>query len=101
MMSKSKNKHKSIVDILFDPDNKENIVLYNENDDKLEFEQIALIPIGDKVYAILKPTALVEGVADDEALAFEINEKEDSLSLVEDESIIDQIFNEYYKLLED
>ena len=100
-MSKTKKKPKSIVDILFDPDNKENITLYNENDDELEFEQIALIPIGDKVYAILKPTAVVEGIADDEALAFEINEKDDSLSLVEDDSIIDRIFNEYYKLLED
>ena len=91
------------IDMLFDPDNKDNIVLYNEKDEPVEFEQIALIPLNDRVYAILTPAKKVEGIADDEAFAFEIIEDEengDSLALVEDDVVIDSVFEEYNKLYE-
>ena len=92
------------IDALFDVNNSANIVLYNENDEAVEFEQIALIPLDAQVYAILKPTAKVEGVADDEAFVFEIVEDEetgDSLRLVEDDKIIDAVFADYNKLLDE
>ena len=92
------------IDMLFDPDNKDNIVLYNEKDEPVEFEQIALIPLNDRVYAILTPVKKVEGIADDEAFAFEIIEDEengDSLALVEDDVVIDSVFAEYNKLYEE
>lgn len=92
------------IDALFDVNNSENIVLYNENDEAVEFEQIALIPLEEVVYAILKPTAAVEGVADDEAFVFEVVENEeegDSLKLVEDDKLIDAVFVEYNKLLDE
>lgn len=92
------------IDALFDVNNSENIVLYNENDEAVEFEQIALIPLAEKVYAILKPTEKVEGVADDEAFVFEVVENEeegDSLRLVDDDKIIDEVFDEYNKLLDE
>ena len=92
------------IDMLFDPDNKDNIVLYNEKDEPVEFEQVALIPLNDRVYAILKPTADVEGVADDEAFVFEVVEDEengDSLRLVEDDKVIDAVFADYNKLLDE
>ena len=92
------------IDALFDQDNNENITLYNEKDEPVEFEQIALIPLDDIVYAILRPTAKIEGVADDEAFVFEIVEDEetgDSLRLVEDDKIIDAVFADYNKLLDE
>ena len=41
------------IDAIYDENNEENIVLYNENDEPVEFEQIAVIPIEDNVYVIV------------------------------------------------
>ena len=64
----------SPIDMLLDEKNVENIKLYNEDNQEVEFEQIALIPLEDKTYAILKPTESMEGIGDDEALVFVIDE---------------------------
>ena len=92
------------IDALFDANNTANITLYNEKDEPVDFEQIAIIPLNDRVYAILKPVAEVEGVADDEAFVFEVVEDEengDSLRLVEDDKVIDAVFADYNKLLDE
>lgn len=89
------------IDILFDEDNYENIVLYNEKNEPVEFEQIALIPHNDNFFAILQPVQKFEGINEDEAFAFEIIKDEehgDSLQLVEDDALIDTIFDEYKKM---
>ena len=93
----------SPIDMLLDENNTENIKLYNEENQEVEFEQIALIPLEDKTYAILKPAETMEGIADDEALVFVIDEidDEDCLVIVEDDAIIDNVFGEYYKMLEE
>ena len=101
MKEEKKVKEVNPIDALFDPNNEENIVLYNEKDEAVEFEQIAIIPMGGVPYAILKPAAKVEGVADDEAFVFEVVEDEengDTLQLVEDDALIDRIFDEYKEL---
>ena len=105
-MKKEEKELKEVVnpiDQLFDPENTENIVLYNDKDQPVEFEQIAIIPLEDVNYAILQPVEKLEGIADDEAFAFEIIEDEengDSLALVEDDVVIDSVFEEYNKLYE-
>ena len=90
---------------LLDPENDETITLYDENEKPVEFEQIALIPFNDKLYAILKPVAKMEGVADDEAIVFAFDEdetNEDQLLVVEeDDNIIDEVFAIYNKLLDE
>ena len=93
----------SPIDMLLDENNTENLKLYNEENQEVEFEQIALVPIEDKTYAILKPVETMEGVADDEALVFVIDEidDEDCLVIVDDDKIIDEVFEEYYKLLKE
>lgn len=101
---KTEAKEVTAIDALFDPNNEENIVLYNEKDEAVEFEQIAIIPQGDDVFAILRPTAKIDGVADDEAFVFEVVEDEennDTLRLVEDDKIIDAVFADYNKLLDE
>ena len=98
---KKEEKKVNPIDALFDPNNEENIVLYNEKDEAVEFEQIAIIPIAGVAYAILKPTLKIDGVADDEAFVFEVVEDEengDTLQLVEDDALIDRIFEEYKDL---
>ena len=92
------------IDALFDANNTGNITLYNEKDEPVEFEQIAIIPLNDRVYAILKPVEKVKGVSDDEAFVFEVVEDEengDSLRLIEDDAVIDAVFEDYNKLLDE
>ena len=91
----------SPVAALLDENNNANIFLFNEQNEKMEFEQIALVPIDGKLYAILRPVVPVEGVADDEALVFVIEEieGEDCLVIEEDDEVIDAVFEEYYKML--
>lgn len=92
----------SPIDMLLDENNSDNIVMYNEDDEAVEFKQIALIPLDSKKYTILKPVKQEElGIADDEVLVFVIDkiDGEDVLCIVEDNDVIDRVFEEYRKLL--
>ena len=87
---------------LLDPKDSSVIVLYDEEDKAVEFEQIALIPYDEKLYTILKPVKPMEGVGEDEAIvfAFEEDEEEDQILVVEEEdAVIDAVFDIYNKLV--
>ena len=92
---------KSQIEMLLDENNTENLKLYDENNRETEFEQVAVIPLDEKIYAILKPVTKIVGVNDDEALVFVIEEvdDEDCLVIVDDEAVVDRVFKEYYELL--
>ena len=97
-----------IVDILLDEDNTDPIVLTDEKGKKLTFEQVAVIPHevnGESgLYAILKPIDKIEGVKDDEAIVFRVDENEygDTFLVVEgDELMALDIMDKYYDLLEE
>ena len=93
----------SILDILLDEDNEDPITLYDENDKAIRFDQVAIIPLDEKLYAILKPIDEMENVADDEAIVFVVNEDENGESILEietDEPTAIKVFDEYYKLLD-
>ena len=91
------------IDMILDTDCEDDITLYDENNKATKFEQGAVIPLDEKVYVILKPVDEIPGVADDEALVFVIEEieDEDALVLADNEEIIDRVFEEYYKLLDE
>lgn len=97
------NDEKTQIEKLFDEDDDSNLILYDENNNPTEFQQIAVIPKNNKIYAILKPLSKKFNIADDEALVFVIEEVDDDdyLIIVEDEKIIDSIFDEYYELLKE
>ncbi len=93
-----------ILDILLDEDNEDPVTLYDEKNKAFKFDQVAIIPQDGKLYAILKPIDEIPGVADDEAIVFAINEKENgetSLVVETDESTAMRVFDEYYKLLDE
>lgn len=95
---------KSVFEKLLDAEDNSNIVIYDENNNAVEFEQIALIPVKEEVYVILKPVKPMEGLGEDEGLVFQLEEDEDgeeNLIVVDDEEIIDLVFAEYDKLLEE
>ena len=73
-------------------------------EEEVEFEQIAIIPVKEEVYAILKPVKKIEGLEEDQALVFvleETEEGEELLNVVEDDEIIDIVFDEYDKLFDE
>ena len=93
----------NVIDRLLDENDEEPVTLYDENDKETEFEQVAIIPLDEKIYVILKPITKIEGVADDEGLVFVIEEidDEDMLVLVADDEIINKVFDVYYQLLKE
>jgi len=95
---------KSVFDKLLDPNDESNIILYDEKEEEVEFEQIAIIPVKEEVYAILKPVKKLDGLEDDQALVFSLEETEEGeelLNVVEDDDIIDIVFDEYDKLFDE
>ncbi|PKK96116.1 MAG: DUF1292 domain-containing protein [Tenericutes bacterium HGW-Tenericutes-4] len=92
------------IEALLDAEDDGPIILFDEKDNEVEFDQVALIPYKNKAYAILKPVEPMEGVADDEAIVFALMEDEngeDLLSIETDETIVKGVFDEYYKLLDE
>ena len=92
------------IEKILDENNEDNIILYDEDNNPVEFEQVAVIPMDDSVYVILVPVTPMEGVGEDEGVVFVIEEDEDGdalLSLVVEDDVIDAVFNEYDSLLEE
>ena len=109
-MNENEKEVKSPIDCLFDEENTDPITLYNEKGEEVSFEQIAIIPLEERIFAILKPMKQLEGVGEDEALAFEIVETEEDaetgehseyLELVGDIDLIDKVFDVYNKLMDE
>lgn len=95
---------KSVFDKLLDAEDNSNIVLYDESEKEVEFEQIAIIPIKEEVYAILRPIEKLGDLEEDQALVFlleQTEEGEELLTVVEDDDIIDLVFEEYDKLFDE
>lgn len=90
------------IDMLLDENNEDNIILFDDNDEETEFEQIAVIPYEDGLYCILRPVDMPE-LGEDEAFVFAIVEEdgEASIELVEDDELADRIFAVYYALLDE
>lgn len=79
------------------------ITLMGEDGAEEEFYHIATIDYDDKWYIFLHPVEEQEGIAEDEALIFEIGEDEegnDLFNLVEDDELIDKVYAEYIKELD-
>lgn len=103
-MEEKNLEEQNILDILLDEDNEDPITLYDKDDKAVRFDQVAIIPLEEKLYAILKPIDELEGVAEDEAIVFyidETNENDVSLIVEENEDIAVKVFDEYYKLLDE
>ena len=96
--------HASAIDKLFDENNNDNIVLYNEKGVPTEFEQVAIIPNGGKIYALLSLATPTEDIGEDEGFVFSIETTEEgkkTLNLVTDDGVIDAVFKVYEDLLDE
>ena len=80
------------------------VTLLSKDGEEIDFTQIAGINYKGKFYAILQPVELLEGMDDDEALVFNVKRNwkgEDSFEIVTDDEIIDAVFKEYNRLLDE
>ena len=79
------------------------VTLLSANGEEIDFVEIAGIAHKGNFYAILQPVELIEGMDDDEALVFLVTRGEngeDKFSIVLDDDIIDHVFAEYNRLLD-
>lgn len=76
------------------------ITLYDENNNPVDFEEVAVVEYQGEFYALLQPIEPMEGLGEDEAIIFKIVQKDDETDEFEpvtDESVLDAVFNEYLK----
>ena len=79
------------------------ITLCDADGNDIDFIEIAGIAYNGSFYVILQPVELPDGMSNDEALVFEVSQghNTDSFELVLDDEIIDGVFEEYSKLLDE
>ena len=80
------------------------ITLTSESNEEIDFVNIAQIVYQSKIYAILQPVELLDGMDEDEAFVFEVKSDEEgqnSFTSVTDDEIIDEVFSRYNQLLEE
>lgn len=97
-------REEDVLDILLDENNDSPITLFDENEKAVKFEQVAIIPDNENIYAILKPIDDMDGVADDEAIVFLVDFDEDGHSLLtieQNEETAIRVFDKYYTLLDE
>ena len=97
------NNDMSTIEKILDEDNIDNIFLYDDENNEIEFEQVAVIPLNGEGYVILSPVKELGGVSPEEGIVFLIDEVDDDdvLTVVEDDELIDRVFSEYEQLLEE
>jgi hypothetical protein len=79
------------------------VTLLSADGEEIDFVEIAGIAHKGNFYAILQPVELIEGMDDDEALVFKVTrgkDGEDKFEIELDDSIIEAVFAEYNKLLD-
>lgn len=86
---------------IFDDDSV--IELFDENDQSIQFAEIASIELDGKFYELLQPVEPVEGIGEDEAVIFEYTQGEnpDERNFIPlfDEELLERVFNEYLKAI--
>lgn len=93
-----------LLDVLFDENNFDPIVLADDEGNSYNFEQVAIIPLDNETYVILKPMDNMDDVEEDEAFVFKITQDEAGearLVIEDDDEIGEKVFEEYYKLLDE
>ncbi len=85
-------------------ENDDIITLTTGDGQEVDFVEIAGIAYKGNFYAILQPVELLEGMDDDEALVFKVTRGrngEDSFEIELDDDIVDGVFEEYNRLLDE
>ena len=82
----------------------EYIILKNEIGEEEKFIDIAGIALSHGYYAIMQPVDLPKGMEEDEAFVFKvekIGDEDNAYTIVLDDTIVDEVFAEYGRLLDE
>ncbi len=80
------------------------VTLVSSEGEEVDFVEVAGIAFQGEFYAILQPVELLEGMEEDEALVFKVTKGEggeDKFEIELDDAVIDAVFAEYNKLLDE
>ena len=80
------------------------VTLYDDNNEPVDFYEVACVEYKDDYYALLEPVEEMEGLEDGDVLIFKLEEQEDGTDLfmpVEDETLLNEVFDEYLKAVAD
>ena len=80
------------------------VTLMSANGEEIQFVEIAGIAYRGNFYAILQPVELLDGMEEDEALVFKVTrgkDGEDKFEVELDDTVIDAVFVEYNRLLDE
>lgn len=89
---------------ILEEDGDDIVTLLSADGEEIDFVEIAGIAHKGKFYAILQPVELIEGMSEDEALVFLVERgenDEDKFTIELDDEIIDAVFAEYNRLIDE
>lgn len=89
----------SIVDRILDENDNSPIIVKDQNGNDVSMEQIAVIPYNGEIYSIMAPTELIDKGDPDIAIVFKV--EGNKIKSVEDNNLIDVIFELYDRLYEE
>ena len=95
-----KNEHEN-VDII---EEDEIVTLYDDNEQPVDFYEVAVVEYENDFYALLEPVEEMEGIEEGEVLIFKLEEQDDGTDMflpVDDEELLDKVFEEYLRTAED
>lgn len=78
------------------------IELVDENEQPVKFEHLMTVEYEGDAYVLLAPMDAIEGIGDDEVVILKIEEGEDDDTYVgvEDEELLEKVFNRYLEIAE-
>lgn len=89
-------------DALLDENCTDTVYLMNDNNEEVAFEQMAIIPFENRMYAILVEKELFDkGELDEAGMVFLIDEEKNNISLVNNVNIISEVFEIYDRLFDE
>lgn len=94
----------SILDALLDPKNDDTITLTDDENNQFKFDQVAVVPYENEIYALLAPHGHIEGIGEDEAVVMKVytnDQGEEVLESIVDDKLLDTIFDKYYKMFDE
>ena len=87
--------YKNAIEQLLDEENSETVYLKSDETGEIEaFEQMALVPFDNSLYAILMRK-------EDFDMVFKIDEKKQKVTIVEDDNVIYEVFDIYDRMFEE
>lgn len=78
--------------------NEETVSLFSADGKEMKFKKVASVPMDGSMYVVLAPMEAIPGMADNQALVFQVTKKADgqaALNIVTEPAIVYQVYETY------